>query len=240
MTDGRTYIFHLTPYTPETLSLGRLAEYATALAEVFGHRDSVHLRGIDAGSVKLALKIDDSVVTHIEARLADLATGAGPEGARSAIKRITEFLTLDGGTATLEAANDSAAVLTFPAPKPPLPPVSVTEVGCLDGRVLRLGGSGEKKVTVLLETDIGRITCDLHKSKAKEMAPYLFDWVRVTGVGVWERSPQGKWFPSSFTINTFDPLDDEGLADVLARLRSLGAGWPDSETIQKTLREIRD
>ncbi len=239
MTDGRSYIFHLSPFTPETLPLERLAEYASALAEVFGHSEAVHLQEIESGSVKLALKVDQPVAASVETRLAEIAMGAGPDEARRAVRRITGFLARDGGTATLDSANDNATVLTFSTLKPVLPPISVTETGCLDGRIVRLGGSREE-VTVSLETDNGRITCALRRSLAKEMAPYLFDWVRVAGTGTWERSSHGKWLPASFTIHSFEPLDDTSLTDLLARVRSLTEAWPDSDTIQTTLRDMRD
>lgn len=239
MTDGRSYIFHLSPFTPATLPLGRLAEYAAALAEVFGHSDSVHLEGIKSGSVELALKIDEPVVASVQVRLSEIAVGAGPDEARRAVQRIADCLIRDGGTATLDSANDNRTVLTFPTIKPVLRPILVTEIGSLDGRIVRLGGSRED-VTVLLDTDNGRITCALHKSLAKDMAPYLFDWVRVTGNGTWERSSQGTWLPRSFTIHSFDLLDDTSLADVLTRVRSLTGAWPESDTLQKTLRDLRD
>ncbi len=239
MTDGRSYIFRLSPYTPETLPLGRLAEYASALAEVLGHSDAVHLQEIEPGSVKLALKIDEPAVASVEARLAEVSAGGGPDDARRGVERIADWLARDGGTATLDTANDSATILSFPSRKPAAPPISVSEVGCLDGQIVRLGINREKPA-VWLDTDSGRIACGLSKSQAKAMAAHLFDWVRVTGLGTWERSSQGTWLPRSFTIQAFEPLDDTDLTNVLANIRSSAGVWPDSDTIQAALRDMRD
>jgi hypothetical protein len=239
MTDGRSYIFHLSPFTPETLPLERLAEYASALAKVFGHSDSVHLQEISPGSVKLALKVDAPAVATVEARLAEVSAGNGPEEAQRGFQHIAEWLARDGGTATLDTANDNATILTFRAREPAVRPISVTETGCLDGRIVRLGLDRNKPV-VWLETDNGRILCSLTESKVKEMAAHILDWVRVTGTGTWERSSEGKWTPRFFRVEAFEPLDDMSFADVLARVRSFAGAWPDSDTIQTIIRDLRD
>lgn len=66
MPGPREYNFIIDAFTPETMPMARLAEY---LAVLLGNRNSVHLVGIEHGSVRPQIRVDAPDVPKIEERL---------------------------------------------------------------------------------------------------------------------------------------------------------------------------
>ena len=58
------------------------------------------------------------------------------------------------------------------------------------------------------------------RSVAKEIAPRIFEPIRVSGIGSWDRSKDGEWKLAKMLIQAYEPLRDEGLAELFHRLRS--------------------
>lgn len=76
------------------------------------------------------------------------------------------------------------------------------------------------------------------RAMAKEMASHMWEPVRLSGVGAWERTGEGQWRIERMQVQIFEVLEDEDLSAVLARLRGLPVEWPD-DAIDK-LRDERE
>jgi hypothetical protein len=213
-------------YTPETMPLSRLAEYLGELAKILGEEHSVHLVELEAGSTILVHRIEREAVPKIRDRVAAVRRGDAPPPAMRSYNAVNKLLRDDGASASL--LEDGAEILEFPGKKDELPRFpAVSERGEIDGEVLRVGGADDP-VPVLLATEAGAVLsgCYARRTIAKPLALRLFEPVRLFGEGKWARTAEGRWVLNSFRIDSFQPLENEGFADALTRLRAVpGLDW---------------
>jgi hypothetical protein len=213
-------------YTPKTMPLSRLAKYLSELAKILGEDHSIHLVELEAGSTVLVHRIDAEAVPKIRDRAAAIRRGDAPPAALRSYKNVNKLLRDDGASASL--LEDGAEILEFPGKKaqvPHFPPVS--ERGEIDGEVLRVGGAADP-VPVLLATEAGTVLsgCWAKRTIAKSLALRLFEPVRLFGEAKWARTADGRWVLNWFRIDSFQPLENEGLADALKKLRAVpGLDW---------------
>jgi hypothetical protein len=73
--------FYMEPYTPETLPLGRLAEYLARLAKVVGDHRAVHLIELQEGSTVFVNRADPEAIPAIYERVAGVKRGDAPRDA---------------------------------------------------------------------------------------------------------------------------------------------------------------
>jgi predicted Rdx family selenoprotein len=60
------------------------------------------------------------------------------------------------------------------------------------------------------------------------MGSRLFEPIRVNGIGSWDRSKDGEWKLAKMLIQTYEPLVDEDLGEVLRKLRAAPVVWPEN------------
>ena len=75
--------------TPFTMTMARLALYLTDLAQLLGHRESVHLISVAEGSATPVIYIDPAEETRITYRVQHAQRGMGPRDANWAYKKST-------------------------------------------------------------------------------------------------------------------------------------------------------
>ena len=230
MTEGRTYRLKIDTYTPETMPMGRLAEYMADLAIILGERAAVHFVGLECGSTVLVHKVEEEAAPKVRARVNLVRLGEGPADAMKGARDLNRRLREDGGMATL--LEETAEVLPFPGRNIPVslafPPFN--QDGVIDGTVIRVGGRG---AVVPVHIDTGTMLyskCEANRDIAKELARHIFTAeVRVNGKGRWHVDEEGTWILDKFTIRDFEILNSTPLVDAVKALRE-GAG-SDWETI---------
>jgi hypothetical protein len=221
--------FYMEPYTPETLPLGRLAEYLAQLAKVIGDHHAVHLIELQEGSTVFVNQVDPEAIPEIYARVARVKRGDAPRDAMEGYRALNTLLEQDNGSGALLEAQ-GAQILDFPGRRAERPMFSwVEQRGEVDGEVARVGGTGDP-VPVLLQTVDGTLSgCYARRSIAKQLGQHLFEPVRLFGIGYWTRTPAGKWVLNRFSVEQFETLEAEPLAAEILRLRALDFDWgPDA------------
>lgn len=226
MSKGEEYRFRIDAYTPDTMPLGRLADYLNELATVLGEDKFVHLLRLEPGSTIVVSRIEAEAVPKVRERTAAIRRGEAAADAMRAYRRINSLLQEDNGTGVL-VEQTGAEVIRFPGREDERPEfASVPQQGELDGELVRVGGTGDL-VPVLLQSG-GRTLTGIHakRSVAKPLAMHLFEPVRLHGVGRWSRSGDGEWQLDRFVVDRFDVLDERPLSSLVLALRALpGAEW---------------
>jgi hypothetical protein len=239
MADFEEMEFVIPAYTPETMPFDRLLVYLRQIGEVLGAPHEMHLVRIEASSTKPVLTMPIPVAAQARASAAAVRMGRGTNRQRSAYIQIREMVKMDGGVpASLK--DRTGTILDFP----PMPEATgtisgVRQASSYDAILIRVGGVADN-IPLLMEDLSGEILSGFSAPKviAKTMAPLLFEPLRVTGIGSWERSADGVWKLSKMLIQSFEPLGDETLADVFQKLRAAPVTWPpDADDVLRAERE---
>ncbi|HEY1934795.1 MAG TPA: hypothetical protein VGG99_22545 [Acetobacteraceae bacterium] len=227
MADFEEMEFVIPAYTPETMPLDRLLEYLRQIGEVVGVPQEMHLVRIDQSSTKPVFHLPTPVAVEARERATAVRIGSGTLAQRQAYTRIRNMVRRDGGKpASLK--DRTGVILDFPPSPDEIGAITgVRQGGSFDGVLIRVGGVGD--FTPLQMQDLGG---DLHsgfsapKQIAKAMATLLFEPIRVTGIGSWDRTPAGEWKLSKMLVQAYEPLGDEDLGEVFQRLRAAPVVWP--------------
>lgn len=235
------FAFRIGAWTPATLPLSRLNEYLGQLVVLFGHVDHVHLTGIVAGSAVPKIAVDHAWVPRVRERLQCAKSVNAPSDVRHALERINRLLRDDNTTGSLREIG-GAKILEFKGRDTPISQEAlVTEVGVVDGVVVRVGGKDET-VPVLVETD-GRdyVHCTTSREKARELGHHLFGAeLRLTGRGLWRRDADGLWTLEKFLIESFTELRGTAIVETAEALRAVeGSGWAELDDPLEQFRRIR-
>jgi hypothetical protein len=230
--------------TPFTIPMARLAEYLADLAQLLGYRESVHLAGIETGSVSPVILIDAEEQPRITLRIRHAQRGMGPTDANNAYKKLDRKLRDDEASAEIIDISESAKVIEFPGIKSSLPQAygPLKEHASLIGELKRVGGFDPTIPIHLQRADGAIFYCQADVSVAKQLAKFYSQMVRVYGIATYERGKEGKWKITHFTIQSFDPqaLSDEGFSATIERLRAVaGSEWPNIADPLEELRRIR-
>lgn len=236
-----TYDFRIDVWKPETLPMARLAEYLSKLAVLFGNKDHVHFMKVRKGSAVPEFVVDGPAVPKVQERLR-LACGLdAPEDIARANREINRMLREDNATGTLRLKG-GAKILDFPGRKTPLAEEAlVHEFGELDGVVIRVGGKDESVPVTLEGPDGSYPRCNTTREIARRLAPYLFgQTIRVAGRGRWRRTQEGVWELDAFNIETFLPLEEASLTDIIASMRAVeGSSWNELNDPQAAFQRLR-
>lgn len=225
--------FRIDAFTPDTLPMSRLAEYLTQLADLLGSHEHVHFTSVRKGSAIPQAKVDYPAIPKVQARLQLAQSVDAPDDIRKPLEAINRLLKAGG-----------VVYLNFPGRDiPDEKPYRLREAGCLDGIVIRIGGT-DKTIPVWLQSLDERTVykgIDTTPETARALVGhYLGKPVRVHGQGVWERSGEGDWSLVTFHIAHFEELDETPAAEVFARLASHpGNGWADFDDPIREHQRIR-
>lgn len=214
-------------FTPETLPMERLAEYAAALAKLLGEQQNVHFRSIEAGSAVLVATVDPPAERNVRDRVINVRDGGGPGDARKAFADLDDLLRKDNATGLL-SDDAGGIVIPFPGRNRPEPTVygPFREDGTVDGQLIRVGGKDDTVPVHLRDgTIIHKLVCT--PEIARRIAPHLYGpTLRVHGTGSWVRTGGGVWELRNFRISEFEVLDDASLLTVVGNLRKVkGSDW---------------
>ena len=229
----KDYTLCIEGLTPDTISAARLASYMGSLARLLGHEDAVRFHLLKAGSIELALKVDEEAVCGVENQL-DLVKKR--KGSRKATKACEEIDLLLQGDKTCgfiyEGENkedEKARILEFPGvARSHHEPVS--EEGSLDGKLCSVSGA-VKTVYLQLQNGETRYSgIETDRITARELAKHMYEQVRIFGTGEWQYDRQGNWILQKFSVQSYQVLVADSLRDVIDQMREIeGSGWQKME-----------
>jgi hypothetical protein len=230
MADLERFKFTVPGYAPETMPLDRLMEYLKQLSIVLGNPGDLHLVGVERGSTRpvLAMRHDVAVKARHHAR--EVAEGGGSARRRDAFQTIRRMVAQDGGKPAILKEPKGAVILRFPSVDIGQDQViqSLRQPTSIEGTLVRVGGIGENAQLLIQELNGNVIAgCTASRATAQDMAPLIYHAIRVSGIGSWHRTEEGKWVVTRLHVQTFEPLDESGLEEVVAKLRAVNAKWPD-------------
>ena len=139
--DAARFNFRITAYTPETIPMGRLAEYMAQYAALLGSDAQVHFDRLTRGSTVLRARVEDEGVPKVEKRL-HLAGGTdAPADLVRACDAINSLLRADHAHGTVRREG-GGQVVKFPGCTRVLPQRigPIKEAGHLEGEIVRVGG----------------------------------------------------------------------------------------------------
>ena len=235
------YSFDIDAFTPATLPMSRLASYLEALSELLGCEAGVHFDRVAPGSAQLKHTITETAVVRVRERLREATSDTGDRGARKAYRVLNDMLATDNAAAVYHGPGE---VIPFPGRSrtPPVVYPIVKEAGTLDGVVVSVGGK-DSSAHVILEEEDGRTTANLQVTRrlARDLAKHLYGpRLRLSGVGRWERGPEGGWALVSFKVESFDPLEVRSLAEAVREIRALVEADPTGGPGYDHMIELRD
>jgi len=231
--------------TPLTIPLARLALYLVDLAQLLGHRESVHLVAVQEGSTQPIIYVDALEESRVTERVRYAQRGAGPRDANWAYKKIDAKLRKDNASASIINVSQKAEVVEFPGIKTDLPQAygPIKERASLVGELKRVGGF-DPTIPIHLQRADGLIFyCDADSSMAKQLAPFYLCIVRVHGIATYSRGKEGVWKIDHFKIQSFDPepLSDDNFSATMEKLRNVpGNEWATMSDPLQELRSIRE
>ena len=242
MADFEELSFVIPGYTPETMPLGRLIEYLQQMTLILGDPESLHLVAIKDGSVEPILHAPKAVALQAKDRARRISTGDGTRKQIDAYNKVRRMLRRDAPRIDRPALlrSDERVLLEIPAAPEEVGVLSgIRQATTIDGQLIRVGGAGEDAALQLQDMQ-GRIHSGFtaKRALAKELARLLWEPVRLSGIGIWQRTAEGEWCLERMQIQSYETLEDEDLSLVIERLRSLGVAWP-KDTMDK-LRDERE
>lgn len=237
------YRFNIDAYSPETIPMARLAEYMSDLATLLGSRENVHFIKLEPGSTKLLHRIEYEAVPKVRERINGVRNRTAPEDAISAYQRIDKRLLEDNAVGSVEAMENISkpkTIIEFPGRERRGAEKfdSISQPGSLDGLLIRVGGK-DQTVPVYLEEQDEIHHCTSNRTLAKRLSPYLYEIIRVRGVGRWNIDSFGNWIMEEFRIADFERLDSTPLGKSVARLRQIKSDIQKLEDPLAELNKIR-
>ena len=236
------FTFRIDVFTPDTISMARLAEYMAALAELIGFKESTHFVRLDPGSACLVSRVEEQDLPKVSKRLAIVEGPAAAVSVAKAFKTLDDLLADDNAVG--EVINpEGDVIIPFPGrtrPKPLTFP-AFRQDGSLDGQIVNIGGKDKTAHVILRDGSIIYSNIELGHGLAREIAKHLYGpKIRLFGRGRWERHPNGAWKLLNFTVDRHEVLDDAPLSQVLAEIRSVpDNGLMTDETIYDELMSLR-
>lgn len=231
MGDFEELRFVIPAYSPETMPLGRLIEYLQQIATIIGDPNSIHLVDIEKSSTAPVFLVQKRIALEARVISAKVERGEGTREQARAFRRIGTMLhrdARDAGRPAVLKGVDNRILLRIPvAIDDPEVITGVRQATSFDGELIKAGGAGENPSLQMRDLE-GNIYSGFTTSKplAKEMAALLYEPVRVSGVGIWNRSSEGRWTLERMHVQSYEPLEDEDLSLVLEKLRDHKVKWP--------------
>jgi hypothetical protein len=230
MAEFEEFSFVIPAYTPETMPLDRLIEYLQQISAVIGDAANLHLIKIDKSSTAPTFIVPKRAALQAKERAAQFNRGDGTREQARAYNRLRRMVRRDAPEARRPAVLSSAAKVILEIPAAPEDSGALTgirQASTFDGVLVSIGGVGDA-ASVRLQTLDGQVVSGFTATRtvAKDLAKLIYEPIRVSGPGIWGRSEEGVWGLERMQIQSFEPLDDEPLREVLARLRSVEVEWP--------------
>lgn len=230
MADLERFKFTVPGYTPETMPLDRLMEYLNHLSIVLGNPGDLHLVGMEKGSTRPILAMRHDVAAKARHHARQVAEGGGSARRRAAFNAVRRMVAEDGGKPAVLKAPRGAIILRFPGIELGEDQIinTLRQPTSVEGQLVRLGGIGENAQLLIQELNGSVIAgCSAPRAVTQAMGHLIYHWVRVNGIGSWRRTEKGKWEIVRLHVQTFEPLDESDLEEVVAKLQAVNVKWPD-------------
>jgi hypothetical protein len=244
MEDSKKIVFYIDVYSPETIPMGKLAEYMGDFAAILGKEHGVHFDHLETGSTKIVSRIDFEDAPKVTSRLRDISRGNLTKETAKIVNAIDDRLANDNAIGRVFELKDDgqpvAEILAFEGRTRIRPPSygPFTQEGHLDGVLISVGGKDETISIRLQNGELIYSNCETTRAIARELGKHLFEPIRIHGTGRWTREPDGRWDLRNFRVQSFTTLEDGSLRDTVAALRAVqGNGWKD---LQDPLAELDD
>ena len=243
MTNKIQIKFRISSLTPDTLSMGRLAQYLACLAGMYGNENDVRFKGVRKGSAVLVAEAFPDVVDGIEHRLRLINTNDVDNKVQRAYDEVNKLLREDYSTAYVTRPI-YGKIIAFPGVKllHQKEPVSVRQPVTIDGVVIRIGGKDDTIPVVVEDMEGNNIPCTIRgKQNAKALSKYyLGETLRITGTGKLTRNEDGVWRMSDVVIESYYPINDEPIDKIFSDLRAIeGNGWKSLKNPIATWKKMR-
>jgi hypothetical protein len=237
----REYRFRIDAYSPETMPLGRLAEYLTDLAVLFGEDKSVHLVAVEQGSTVLLNLVEREAEPKIRERIAAVDRNDAPPEAMKAARSINERLRKDNAKGeVVDPVGDNLIIFPGYEQGEPLIYGPFNQPGVIIGVPTLVGGDNDPVPVHLKGAQGVTYNCLAKRDVAKAIAVHLFTTaIRAEGIARLTRNGAGEWETAKFTIKDFKPLSDATLRETIEELRAIPAEWKKKEDPLGELRNIR-
>lgn len=224
---GSEFSWIVDGFTPNTIPMGRLAEYMQEFAKLLGHEASVHFVRVEKGSLKLVSRAEaPGAAGKVSARIARIRSGDAPQDALRAQDALNEMLAEDNTTARL--TRGSATIIRFPGLlQKQHESIELHDVGSLVGRLYMLSEVKDYFHARLRLSEGGMIQCRINSDMARKLREHLFENIRVFGRGVWRRESAGAWRVMEFEISDVAKITRGGLRAEIEQLRKLDIRWPE-------------
>jgi hypothetical protein len=244
MNDDKRLIFHIDAYSPDTIPMGKLAEYMADFAALLGKENAVHFAGLKDGSTQIAARVEFEDVPKVKTRLHDIRRGMPPRDAVKIFDQIDKRLANDNATGRIfvEGEDGVDELLTFPGRDRPKAQSygPFAQEGTLDGILISVGGKDETVPLRLQNGDTTYTNCDTTRAIARELGKHLFEPIRIYGTGRWTRETDDTWTLVRFRVHRFEVLGKGSLRDTVAALRAVrGSGWKDMADPLTELDDLR-
>jgi hypothetical protein len=234
MADFEELSFVIPGYTPDTMPLDRLIEYLQQMAVVLGDPKNLHLVEIRKSSVAPILHASKEVAIEARERAQRVQRGDGTKRQLEAYNRIRRMVRRDSigeknaGRPALLRSAERVILAIPPAPDDSGIVEGIRQPTTVDGQLIRVGGAGDAAALQLQDLD-GRILSGFTASRqlAKELAPLIYEPIRLMGIGQWCRSADGAWQLDRMLVQSYERLEEEDATVTVERLRDLKVEWPD-------------
>ena len=224
--DAIRLIFKIEAFQPDTMPMGRLAEYMADLAALLGEKADVHFVSLEDGCVQLVHEVSFTAWPKITDRIAQVSHERAPAEAMNAYRSLNRKLAADNTFASYGDAN-TPFMLDFPGARSPKPIeiLPVQQPGVLVGVVQGLGGRAainDARVPVYVDTGDTVHTCVASRAVAKGLGRFVLgEERRFEGSATWRRDDNGAWSLARFVIAHHEPIEARTLSEVVSQLRSV-------------------
>lgn len=235
------YKFKIDAYSPETMPLGRLAEYLTDLSTLFGEDKSVHLIRVEGGSTVPVFLVEREAEPKIRDQFNAIDRGEAPPEVMKVVRSINERLRKDNAKGGVTDPKGGELIF-FPGREQAEPLVygPFTQAAVVTGIPRAVGGDNDPVPVHIRGAGGQTFNCWAKEDLARQIAAYLFKTViRAEGTARIVRNAAGEWETSRLTIKSFKPLSDASLRESIEALRAIPAEWKKGEDPLRELHDIR-
>lgn len=244
MTDDKRLVFYIDAYSAKTIPMAKLAEYMAYFAALLGTEHGTHFERLETGSTKIVATVEYEDAPKVSSRLRDIRQGNLTKETGKLVEAINERLANDNAVGRVFEMDTEgqarAEIIAFEGRERATPQSygPFSQEGNLDGVLISVGGKDE---TISIRLQNGELTysnCETNRVIARELGKYLFEPIRIHGVGRWLREADGRWTLTRFRVQSFTALESGSLRDTVTALRAVQeSGWKD---IKDPLAELED
>ncbi|MBF0379801.1 MAG: hypothetical protein HQL69_02215 [Magnetococcales bacterium] len=223
--------------------MSRLSEYMAQLSKLLGSQEKVHFGGLLKGSTILRVCVEDEVEKCVVKRLQAANSPGDDSDARKHYITLNGMLQFDKAVGTIRREKGES-LLIFPGRKTvDLQPIGpIKQPSAVEGVLIRIGGKDSTIPAYIESIDGISYILELRSRElAKKMSKHLFENIRVSGEGQWERKIETGWTLKKLVVQDFELLEEASLLDSVAALRMAPkSDWQKLDDPMSTWKDMRE